>query len=828
MRARALVSLLLAAAVAVSGSAAVGSAQVAGAATVPASRTTVAAGALTAEVTAVVGKPWTATFRDRKRVAVRTAATGALRVQTAAGTATSTRVTAVEGDTATVATTDPAVTISVSVRRDRGGVIALSALAHGEGVEEVALDLAARPGERYLGLGERSTRAEHRGTMVQSRVLDGPYTSSQAPIIKGVVPAPGFSERRDATYFPIPWVLSTRGYGVLVDNDEDSWWELATKAHPDLARVRVEADRLDLRVFAGPKPTRALQRMTAAIGRQPLLDSPATHGAWWQPVGDAVAGLAQQREAGVPISIAQTYTHYLPCHDQETERERERTAALHEQGVAVTTYINPMICTDHPRYAEGVERGAYTLDADGEVLVYKYSTATSFQVAQIDFSAPEGRAFFHELLAEAVADGYDGWMEDFGEYTPDDAVSADGTPGPAMHNRYAADYHRVAHDFAAEQDRPLFRYVRSGWTGSAQHSPIVWGGDPTTVWDFDGLSSSVTQGLTMGASGVSVWGPDIGGFFSWFNATLSPELLTRWIEFGAFTGVMRLQSGGINIGGGARAQVTDPEVAPVWKRYTRLRTMLYPYIAAAQEQYAATGLPLMRQLALVLPRDKQAVAASDQYLFGPDLLVAPVVERGATSRSVYLPEGRWIDLGRTWRVADDGGLRWRKAAVQRGGRTVQAKAPLGRIPLFLRAGAVLPLLPKGVDTLSGYGEEYAERRLTDTTGRLLLAAPTRGRWAGALGEGEQLTSTATRRRWSLRIEAERPRDYHLRATLAGLPGFTPCGVTADGAEVDYRWRAKRRELVVRTPLAASGAVTVTGCPTPTPAALERDAPAADR
>ena len=193
-----------------------------------------------------------------------------------------------------------------------------------------------------------------------------------------------------------------------------------------------------------------------------------------------------------------------------------------------------------------------------------------------------------------MADGYDGWMEDFGEYTPDDAVSDDGTPGPAMHNRYVEQYHAAARSFEESASRPLLRFNRSGWTGAIKESSIVWGGDPTIGWGFDGLTSSVRQGLGMGLSGVSFWGPDIGGFFSLpGDPVSSPELLNRWIEFGAFTGVMRLQAGGIHPGVDTPA-VTDPEVAPVWKRYTRLRTMLYPYVAGSQDAVRAPGPPLMR------------------------------------------------------------------------------------------------------------------------------------------------------------------------------------------------------------------------------------------
>ncbi|WP_296605496.1 TIM-barrel domain-containing protein [Nocardioides sp.] len=771
-------------------------------------------GAMRAVVTAPVGGDWAVRFVDDDGTVLASVDRDAIALVTAAARIPADHVVAVHDDVVELGTADPALTASVRVSPSGNGAYAVAIAGHGSGITGVTIDLRAPAGERYLGLGERSDAVDHRGREVQNRVLDGPYTTKQAALVAGAIPQPGFSTRADATYFPVPWMLSTAGYGVLVDNDEDSSFELATPQHRSVNRLVAQADHLDLRVFPGPTPARALARMTRAVGRQPAPAGPMVYGAWWQPVGDAPAGLAEQRRRDVPITVAQTYAHYLPCGAQDAARERALTDALHDQGVAVTTYFNPMVCTTYqPVYDEGVAAGAFTRNPDGSPLVYRYSTATNFRVSQFDFSAPAGRELFQRLLGEAVDDGYDGWMEDFGEYTPATAVSADGTPGPTMHNRYAEQYHAAARDFETRAPRPLLRFNRSGWTDAIKESSIVWGGDPTTSWDFDGLTSSVRQGLTIGTSGVSFWGPDIGGFFTLFSdPVLSPELLARWIEYGAFTGVMRLQSGGIAIGAsGERAQVTDPAVAPVWKRYARLRTMLYPYVAGSQDAYLHRGLPLMRHLALVHPGDRRAVATDDEYLFGRDLLVAPVTTQGADTRSVYLPRGRWIELARAWRLRDSGHFDLRRAHVVRGHRTVSARAPLGTIPLFLRAGAVVPLLPRDVDTLSAYGEGVigvADRAAR----RTLLAAPRTGAWQGTLGPGEGLRSQATGRAWTLRVAADQARRYDVRATLAGLdPDWRPCRVEADGHRVPFEYAGSRRVLRFSASIAATGGVRVTAC-----------------
>jgi alpha-glucosidase (family GH31 glycosyl hydrolase) len=386
-------------------------------------------------------------------------------------------------------------------------------------------------------------------------------------------------------------------------------------------------------------------------------------------------------------------------------------------------------------------------------------------------------------------------MEDFGEYTPTDSVSSDGTPGPAMHNRYPQLYHRAAREFAQKTKRPLARFNRSGWTGTARYSQIVWNGDPTTDWGFDGLASAVRNGLTMGLSGVSIWGSDIGGFFTLSAPQLTPELLTRWIEFGAVSGVMRTQANGFSLGDrGRRPQITDANVLPVWRRYAKIRTQLYPYIASAAREYRRSGLPIMRHLALVFPTDAAAAARDDEFLFGPDLLAAPVTSPGAKTKDVYLPPGRWIDLWRAVRYTKRTGSLslTKRLKLLRGGREVRLRAPLEELPLLARAGTILPLLPANVDTLTSYGHKRGLVHLRNRSNRMTLLAFPRGTSKAAIGPGESVRSTVRGRRWRLLINGKRARRYSIQASLP----FQPCG---------RKSRVLRAELSGRSPtLSAKG------------------------
>jgi alpha-glucosidase (family GH31 glycosyl hydrolase) len=354
-------------------------------------------------------------------------------------------------------------------------------------------------------------------------------------------------------------------------------------------------------------------------------------------------------------------------------------------------------------------------------------------------------------------------------------------------------------DIVRRFDRPLMRFQRSGWTGAARCSVDVWGGDPTTVWGFDGLRSAVTQALTIGMSGVARWGSDIGGYNSFGpRERLTPELLKRWIELGAVSGVMRTKRSGIAIPSYERPQVFDPETLPVWRRYTKLHTQLLPYIQAADATYRATGLPLMRHGLLTHPADPRAVRADDQFMFGPDLLAAPVLEPGAMRRRLYAPAGRWIDL---WRSATyerrDGSLQLGRASLLRGRSEHTLPAPLAQLPLLVRAGAVIPLLPAEVDTLAPYRGPGVVR-LADRRGRMDLLAFPRGDSTAAMGaRPERIGSLERDGTWTLTIRGKRARVYSLQASLATLRRpFAPSSLTVAGRPL-RGWSYDRRTRVLR-------------------------------
>lgn len=548
----------------------------------------------------------------------------------------------------------------------------------------------AAAGERWLGFGERSHAVSLAEGEIENYVGEGTFLEHEYPFLRHMTPHWALRERPDATYFPVPWALSTRGYGVFVEDDGHSMFRFRM-TRPDRWHVSIDAGVLTCRIFVGPSPLEALRWFTQATGRQPQPER-WYFGPWFQtghenhvPLDEELRQVAVQRAAGATVVAAETHCRYLPVGEDRgyEDDERARTAFFHGEGLKVLSYLNPFVSVDYPEAFEAAaQQGALQRNSEGGVYVYEaYAGGRNPPLtieAQYDFTAGPAEGCW-QLVAERLVDaGYDGWMEDFGEYTPLDVVQADGSTGSAAHNSYATAYHAAAAAVTARLEarcgRRLARFVRSGWTGTAPHVPIVWGGDPTTGWGFNGLPSSIIEGLSAGASGIAMWGSDCGGFSS-TTEQLTPELLRRWIQFAAFSPVMRTKAGGIAIPPYDRPQVWDDEIMDTWVRYTRIHVGLLDYLEDAHAHYRETGRPIMAALELIHPDEPMVHGVFDQYLFGPDLLVCPVLEPGATSRMVVIPPGEWQD------ALDS------HAAVIVGPRRVEVVVTAEDLPVFRRAGS---------------------------------------------------------------------------------------------------------------------------------------------
>jgi hypothetical protein len=248
---------------------------------------------------------------------------------------------------------------------------------------------------------------------------------------------------------------------------------------------------------------------------------------------------------------------------------------------------------------------------------------------------------------------------------------------------------------------------------------------------------------------------------------------------GFASGVMRTQGNGFELSeeiAGRRAQIIDPEVLPIWARYAKLRTRLLPEIERAERAYDKTGMPIMRQLGLLYPQDPTAVRQQDDYMFGDSLLVAPVMQPGQTEREVYLPKGRWVDL---WRSADPSLKTLKRAKVLRGGREVTVPAPLEELPIFVRLGSELELLPKGGPSWREAVEAARKKRsLLGFGGRSIRVPKSRGRRAYAV-------------QWAVRQRPERlvHRDERIPFTYNG--GVLRTRVETTGGKLKLNRRGKK-------------------------------------
>ncbi len=291
-------------------------------------------------------------------------------------------------------------------------------------------------------------------------------------------------------------------------------------------------------------------------------------------------------------------------------------------------------------------------------------------------------ACYWDMHRPVLATGVDGWWPDEG-----DALDL---PSRLVRNRFYWD----AYQMDRPNERP-FALHRNGAAGMARYAAFLWSGDVSSMWLT--LKNQVPIGINTGLTGIPYWGTDIGGFVP--TPEFTGELYVRWFQFAAFCPLFRShgrvwtlrQPWGWNQGAptgdvAAETRFTIPEaeyhnaaVEPICKKYLELRYRMMPYLYSAVRESTQSGLPIMRSLWLHYPDDAAAVARGDEYLWGRDILVAPVVEKSATERTLYLPKGAWYDF-------------WTNERHE-GGKEITRKVDLETIPLYVRAGAIVPMGP---------------------------------------------------------------------------------------------------------------------------------------
>ena len=548
--------------------------------------------------------------------------------------------------------------------------------------------------ERFFGMGERYASVDHRGQTLYNWAEEaGIGQGETAP----VGPENPYPNGPSMTYFPVPFYLSSAGYGLHVDSSYRS--EIDFGAAGDALRVEVSASTYALVIYPDPDPLVILDRFTEDTGR-PMVPADWVFGPRRRTGrGSRVDGVPEWRalrERGVPTTGIDDSMHFLP-HNSHVGIEAELSAwttAMHAQGFKVMAYNNPYVSESEARaagiYSEGKDSGYFVLDASGQPGLTVFISGKLQNIAAVDFTNPAAVTWFEGLLRRTLDLGYDGWMHDFGEYIERDWSFLDGRRGDEVHNLYPLMSAKAAHDLLI-RERPgdfLF-FVRSGWTGTQAFVPAVWSGDPEATFDeTQGLPAMLRGGINLGLSGVPLWGSDISGFKCFTDDPKGKEMYLRWGQLGAVSPIMMDQNA-CNAVTGRRDKWTlwsDAETTANYGAMARLHTRLQPYFLILAQQAHAEGVPMMRHPFLMFPSDAGTYGVEDAFFLGPALYAAPVVRRGVRTRTVYLPAGTYVDL-------DD-------LTVHAGGREISVPAPLTKLPLFLVSGQLLPMLDPSIQTLA--------------------------------------------------------------------------------------------------------------------------------
>lgn len=633
---------------------------------------------------------------------------------------------AVTGDRPRVESSDDALALIWSVR-DHAGATGEATLRFSldtaSGGLRVALEssrpewqageiaLRCRADESFFGLGTQATGMDLRGTQIPL------WTQEQGigkPADGGFFPLNNIPE---AAYAPMGVWHSSEGYSAVIDHDAFTLLDVC-RLDTDRLLVRSYPDLPAFVLVPGASPRERLARLTEAfVGRLGPLPR-------WvlAPWNDAVGGphrlrevATRLREANVPSSAiwAEDWAGVLPggegyrlsyawAWDPTFYPELPQDISdLHAQGFAFLAYFNPFVVSTTAMFEEG-EAGGYLIQSPSGG-TYLFDDPGFRPASLVDLTNPDARQWLGAYLRTAADElAIDGWMADFAEWLPVDSVLSSGESAWRVHNRYplmwqAENLAALGEVHADAPDGPdnFTFFARSGWAstrgGTAGLAPTLWAGDQNTDWRYDdGFPTVVPIGAHVGLAGVAIYGHDIAGYTAVLNPPTSKELYLRWASLGAFTPLMRTHHGSEECANWAFDR--DAETLEHHRRQAVLHTLLMPLLTTLVKEARDHGLPLWRHPYLVEPGRAGLWQGRDYQVFlGDDLLLAPVLTEGATTRQVRLPETGW------WPLFGHAPLSGESLIA---GAVVETtvEAPVTELPVFVRPGTTLILLGEPVDS----------------------------------------------------------------------------------------------------------------------------------
>ena len=510
--------------------------------------------------------------------------------------------------------------------------------------------------EMIFGCGESATGLNKAGQKVNLFVTDpqGPET--------------------DQMYKPIPFFMSNRGYGMFMHTSAPVTCDFGA-TYIGLNKMFMGDENLDLFVFFG-EPKDILDEYTDLVGK-PGMPPLWSFGTWMSRItyfsekeGYDVA--ANIRKNKYPCDVIHFDTGWFDVDwqcdykfsENRFQNPQQMLKDLRSQGFHVCLWQLPYFTPKNRYFSELIEKDMYVKNGNGEL---------PYEDVVLDFSNPETVKWYQDKLAGLLNIGVSAIKVDFGEAAPLNGIYASGKSGWYEHNLYPVRYDMAVSEITKKLHNENIMWARAAWAGS-QRYPLHWGGDAATT--NTGLLGTLRAGLSFGLSGFSFWSHDMGGFVK-----ATPEdLYCRWIPFGFLTSHTRAHG----------APPTEPwlydskRVQDVFRKSAEMKYRLMPYVYAQAKECTEKGLPMLRALFVEFPDDQGAWKADDEYLFGSQILVAPLLESGMTGRTVYLPEGKWIDY-QTEKVYEGG---WHQIEA-------------GSLPIIMlvRDGSVLPHLKLAQSTV---------------------------------------------------------------------------------------------------------------------------------